>query len=66
MADLRDAVLVAVASDALLRLSELAALEVSDVDPAAQTGTIRASKTGQEGQGAVLFLSAPTVRRVQA
>ncbi len=65
LADRRDAAMVAVASDALLRVSEVATLEVPDVDPEAGTLTVRRSKTDQEGAGAVLFLGPPTVRRVR-
>ena len=65
LADRRDAAMVAVASDALLRVSEVAALKVPDVDPEAGTLTVRRSKTDQAGAGAVLFLGPPTVRRVR-
>ena len=66
---LRDAAILSVASDAMLRVSEVAALDVNDIERAADgTGrlTIRASKTDQEGSGVVVFLGAPTVRRVLA
>ncbi len=66
MAGLRDAAIVAVASDALLRVSEIAALDVSDVNLAEQTVLIRHSKTDQEGKGTVQFLGKPTTERVQA
>ena len=52
-----------------MRLSEVAALDVYDIERAADsTGrlTIRASKTDQKGTGVVVFLGAPTVRRVLA
>ena len=69
VAGLRDAALLAVASDGLLRVSEIAALDVGDVQ-AEPDGSGRlvvgASKTDQEGQGAVLYLGAPTVSRVNA
>ncbi len=65
LADRRDAAMVVVASDALLRVSEVAALEVGDVDLEGGTLTVRRSKTDQEGAGAVLFLGPPTVRRVR-
>ncbi len=65
LAALRDAAIIAVASDALLRVSEVAALEVQDVDAPACTLTVRRSKTDQEGAGAVLFLGPSTVRRVR-
>ena len=66
LAGLRDAAILAVASDALLRVSELAALTVADIDMTEQTITVQRSKTDQEGTGAVLFLGKPTVQRVQA
>ena len=62
----RDAAIVAVASDALLRVSEVAALDVADVDLGEQTVRIRRSKTDQEGLGVVQFLGAPTVERIRA
>ncbi len=62
----RDAAIVAVASDALLRVSEVAALDVSDVDLAEQTVLIRRSKTDQEGKGILQFLGKPTTERIQA
>lgn len=66
LAGLRDAAILAVASDALLRVSELAALTVADLDLTEQTITVQRSKTDQEGSGAVQFLGKPTVQRVQA
>lgn len=66
MAGLRDAAIVAVASDALLRVSEIAALDVPDVDLAEQTVLIRYSKTDQEGKGVMQFLGQPTTARIQA
>ena len=66
---LRDAAILAVASDAMLRVSELAALRVGDVaagDDGTATVTVRHSKTDQEGEGAVLFLGAPTAARIAA
>ena len=62
---LRDAALIAVASDTLLRVSEVAALEVADIDFTSSTVTVRRSKTDQEGEGAVLCLGKPTLRRVR-
>ena len=56
----------AVASDALLRVSEISALDVGDVNLEEQTLLIRRSKTDQEGAGAVQFLGEPTVARVRA
>ena len=66
LAGLRDAAIIAVASDALLRVSEISALDVGDVDLEEQTVLIRRSKTDQEGAGAVQFLGEPTVARVRA
>lgn len=63
---LRDAAIVAVASDALLRVSEVAALDVADVSLAEQTLRIRHSKTDQEGEGTLQFLGKPTTGRVRA
>ena len=65
----RDAAIVAAASDALLRVGELSALRTSDFT-ARDDGTgrlaIRFSKTDQEGVGAILFLGASTVARLRA
>ena len=66
MAGLRDAAIVAVASDAMLRVSEVAALDVSDINLAGQTVVIRRSKTDQEGKGTAQFLGKPTTERIQA
>ena len=66
---LRDAAILAVASDAMLRVSELAALRVGDIgagEDNAATVTVRHSKTDQEGEGAVLFLGASTAARISA
>ena len=67
VAGVRDAALLRVMSDGLLRISEASALQVSDVEATADGGTltIRASKTDQQGDGAVRFLGAPTVAAVQ-
>ena len=67
LAGLRDAALLRVMSDGLLRISEASALQVSDVEATADGGTvtIRASKTDQQGDGAVRFLGVPTVAAVQ-
>lgn len=67
VAGARDAAIVATASDALLRVGELAALRVEDLetcDDGSGRLIIRHSKTDQEGVGAVLFLGAPTLRRL--
>ena len=65
LAGLRDAALIAVASDALLRVSEVAALEVGDLDWSGSTLLVCKSKTDQEGEGAVLYLGKPTLKRVR-
>ncbi len=66
---LRDAALIAVMSDGLMRVSEVAALQVDDItyEPDG-TGivTVRSSKTDQKGTGAVQFLGAATVERIEA
>ncbi len=65
----RDAALVSIMSDAMLRVSEVAALRCSDIredDGGAGLLTIHDSKTDQEGEGADLFLGALTMRRVLA
>ena len=69
VAGLRDAALLAVASDGLLRVSEVAALDVGDMQAEADGSgrlLVGESKTDQEGQGAVLYLGALTVSRVSA
>ena len=69
VAGLRDAALLAVASDGLLRVSEIAALDVGDVQAEADGSGrlfVGESKTDQEGRGAVLYLGALTVKRVNA
>ena len=69
LANARDAAILAVASDGLLRASEVAALEVSDITyqpDGSGTVTIRSSKTDQEGRGAELYLGAATVARIKA
>ena len=68
LAGLRDAAIVALMSDAMLRVSEVGALDCADL--ATETDgsgrlTIRYSKTDQKGEGAVQFIGSPTVRRVQ-
>ncbi len=56
-----------VGSDALLRVSELAALTAADVQvqpDGSGTVTVRSSKTDQEGRGHVRYLGPPTVAAV--
>ena len=64
---LRNAAIIAVMSDALLRVSEAASLQVGDVErrhDGAATLTVLRSKTDQNGDGACLYLGAPTIRRI--
>ena len=66
--DYRDVALVRIASDALLRVSELTAVCVDDIAAEPDgTGrlTVRRSKTDQEGKGAVLFVGEPTMRALR-
>ena len=66
LAGLRDAAIVALMSDAMLRVSEVAALDCADLATETDESgrlTIRYSKTDQKGEGAVQFIGAPTVRR---
>ena len=59
-----DVALISLMRDAMLRVSEAAALTWRDIEPAVDgTGRllIRRSKTDSEGQGAVAFLSHPTM-----
>ena len=68
LAGLRDAAIISVMSDAMLRVSELCALVVEDVtfetDGSGRL-TIRSSKTDQEGKGAVQYLGPRTMRRIR-
>ena len=65
---LRDGVLIRIGSDALLRVSELAALTVTDLKEqpdGSGTITIWRSKTDQAGRGQVRFVGAPTVEAIR-
>ena len=65
--DARNRALVAVAYDAMLRRSELVALQRSDLSlefDGSATVLVRRSKTDPQGGGAVLFLAPDTVRLV--
>lgn len=67
LAGLRDAALILTGSDALLRVSEIAALNVADIASqpnGAGTVTVRSSKTDPEGRGHVRFLGAPTIAAI--
>lgn len=65
---LRDAALLRVMSDALLRISEVSRLQTSDIvyaeDGSARV-TIRGDKTSQDGRDRSMFLGQPTARLVQ-
>ena len=64
---LRDAALCSMAYDAGLRVSELVAATVADLRRLADGSgrlTIPRSKTDQEGEGSVVWLSAETMRRL--
>lgn len=66
---LRDAALLSVGYDAGLRVSELTAVAVDHVEPQTDGSGllfIAQSKTDQEGEGSWAWLSAETMRRVQA
>ncbi len=66
---LRDGALLAVAFESGLRVSELAAIRIRDVNPQADGRGILAigkTKTDQEGEGRYAWLSADTMRRIGA
>ena len=66
---LRDAALLRLGSDGLLRISELVAVQVEDLDPREDGSGILAlprSKTDQEGEGATLYVCRETVAAVSA
>ena len=67
--DVRNRALLAVAYDAMLRRSELTALQVTDLLEEMQgdaTLLLRRSKTDVEGRGEILYLARDTVRLVRA
>ena len=66
---LRDAALIAVGSDALLRVGEMVAIDVRDIgrDPDGSAVLhVRRSKTDQEGMGATCYLGCRTVEVLDA
>ena len=66
---LRDAALIAVMSDAALRVSEASAISVEDLarrEDGSATLLIRRSKTDQDGHGAALYLGKATMDRIDA
>ena len=65
---LRDTALIAMTSDALLRVSEVSNVQIRDVEFEADGSArllVRRSKTDRRGRGAVLFLGPPTARLVR-
>lgn len=66
---IRDAAIISLMSDCMLRIGELVAVRPKDVtDMADGTGRLHLpkSKTDQEGEGATLFVGAPTIDRLRA
>ena len=66
---LRDAALISLAYDAGLRVSELVALRVADLRQVSDGSgrlTIAFSKTDQDGEGALAWLSSETMQRLSA
>ena len=69
LAGLRDAALMALMSDGLLRAGEATALRAEHLaleEDGTGRLTLEHSKTDPEGVGAVLFVGAPTARRLRA
>ena len=62
IAGLRDAVLIRLMSDCLLRISEAVAVNVGDIQKS--TLRIKSSKTDQEDRGEVLFVGGPTLKLI--
>lgn len=66
-AGLRDAAMMRLGSDCLLRVSELAAVAVADLEGEPDGSgrlAVRRSKTDQEGRGATLYVGQPTMRAI--
>ena len=62
--DYRDAAMILLMSDCLLRVGEATAVNVADISTEPDGDgrlTVRRSKTDQEGRGAVLFVGEPTM-----
>ena len=60
----RDAALIRIMSDGLLRISEVCAVQYEDIESKKDGSgilTIRHSKTDQDGKGATMFLGKPTM-----
>ena len=62
IAGLRDAALIRLMSDCLLRISEAVAVNVGDLHKS--TLRIKSSKTDQEGRGEVLYIGGPTLKLI--
>ena len=62
LAGLRDSAMIRLMSDCLLRISEVVAVNIEDVDT---TLAIRSSKTDQEGKGESLFIGEPTLDAIE-
>ena len=62
IAGLRDAALIRLMSDCLLRISEAVAINLSDIQKT--TLRIKSSKTDQEGRGEVLYVGGPTLKLI--
>lgn len=62
IAGLRDAALIRLMGDCLLRISEAVAVNVGDLHK--KTLRIRSSKTDQEGRGEVLYVGGPTQKLI--
>ena len=63
IAGLRDAALIRLMSDCLLRISEAVAVDVGDLQKA--TLRVKSSKTDQEGRGEVLFIGDATLKLIR-
>ena len=63
VAGLRDAALIRLMSDCLLRISEAVAVDVSDLQKS--TLRVKSSKTDQEGRGEVLFVGDATLKLIR-
>ena len=64
VAGLRDALFIRIASDCLLRVGEVAALDVADISFAngGLAVVVRRSKTDQDGRGSTLYAGEPAAR----
>jgi len=64
----RDAALFSLMSDCMLRVSELVAVQASDIEITSDGSgrlNLPQSKTDQEGMGSTLYVGAPTMERIQ-